>query len=290
MKYTLALLLVSVALLYPQREIRAGNCTYRGYGYSSSYSQNYSPSYGDRRYYWHGGYYGGDRYYPAGSYSAGYYSYPAKSYNYYEDPVFIKYKAVIPLVELPSYGAYYQPPPPTPGTAPTASAPTATGYNPAIPTSNVEGKLDRLLMLSEQTSGRLTRLEARVVAIESKTGTTPAPEPARLPGGGEDALADVPNLFHARCASCHEEKVAATKGKKFVMFVSGPMGVEMAQKDGKGELVQIPAEAMKKIEHELSEGNMPPAKSADGKPVQGITPDERKRMIDFVKRVLTAPK
>lgn len=244
--------------------------------YSHCYRSGYS--------YWPGGHWCGGGGYGAGYYKAGYYrSYAA----YYESPVlkpyFVRYLAVLPLAELPTYGAYAETAKATPAAAPAAMPPAA----PAA-TSSLEAKLDRVLALSEQTLNRVGTLEQRVSAVEARVGIAPAPAggpPAAPRAAGADAP-DVPTMLHAACARCHEAKVAAKLGKRFVCFADGPDGAEMAKLGPDGKPAQLARADLQKMRDQLAKGKMPPETDAEGHPVKPMSEADRKRAVAFLDEAL----
>jgi hypothetical protein len=277
---------------------RAGSCGFHGYsygghgrGHSYDHGRSYHgySSYYPGSHYWAGGYYGGDAHYGAGYYAPGYYANHGGSYSpchqekVYVQPYFIKQVAVVPLVEQAAYGAYYAAGPSL--TPAPYGAPNPAQYNPAqtsMPSAaaGVDSKLDKILTLTEQTSGRLARLEARVGTLEgggrpgagslgSPAQAAPPPPPgppeaAQAPAGGPQAVLAA---LHARCAGCHEARVSARRGGKFTLFVADGANAELAVPNAEGKPQPLPAGHLRKVVAALTDGTMPPEKDAEGRAV-----------------------
>lgn len=268
--------LAVLLLLFSSGELYAGSCGYYG---RSAYGSSY---------FWPGGYWSGGGGYAAGWYKSGYYpSY--SSYNYYEEPVYIRYKVVVPLVDLPSYAIQY----PTVATAPAvAPAMPATYPTPSAPAAGVaagvDSKLDELLNLTKQNLSRTARLEARMDIVETKIGVPKAPStpPPDSPGKEDDG----PTVFFNRCASCHEAKVAQKLGKNLVLFVTTEEGPQMATLGADGKPAALPLETLNKVVTELTQKTMPPEKTKDGKNVPIMPEGERKIALDFIRGILANPR
>lgn len=254
---------------------QAGSCGYRYGGYGHATYHGYS-SYHQGSYYWPGGYYAGDSYYRQGYYSPGYYD-----YNHYTQPYFIKYKAVIPLVELPTYGVYVQDSPPDRPTAP----------SPAVSSSSVDSKLDKILTLTEKTAKDVDSLRVRVEILESRK-LVESP-PAKDTVSPEQEVVD---LFYNSCYACHGEATASklVKNKKneevmigggVVLFVDVGSGQsEMANRDSGKNIKPLSKTTLEKVDKALTENRMPTDKTHEGKPVPGLDDKDRQKMIAFVRK------
>jgi hypothetical protein len=259
--------LVVLFLLFVPAVTQAGSCGYHygSYGHNSYYS--YSPSYSNS-YYWPGGYYGGGGGYSPGYYAPGYYEYYN---NHYSQPYFIKYKAVIPLVELPTYGVYVQDSPPER---------VVTSTAPAV-TSNLDSKLDKILTLTEKTSKDVDSLRVRVELLEGKRTA----EPSRNVAPAADPDQEAVNILHTRCYACHEAKAVMTSRSKVTLFVKTDAGDEMATiKDGKPDM--LPLNVIKKVKDVLTDKSMPPEKDKDGHAVAVMSDDERRKALAFITKVM----
>ncbi len=254
MNRLVVLLLFSVPV-YTQ----ASSCGFKSYNSYHGYS-----TYQNGSYYWQGGYYNGDSHYSAGYYAPGYYD-----YNHYTQPYFIKYKAVIPLIEIPTYGIYVKDSPPDRMTAPVT--PTTASA------SSVDGKLDKILALTEKTSKDVDNLRVRVEVLEGKRSPEP---PARAPVDVNPDQVAI-DILHKNCYACHESKAVAVHKSRVVLFVKGDAGDEMATlKDSKVEPLS-PA-VLKKVRDVVADKSMPPEKDKDGKAVAVMSDDERKKVLAFL--------
>lgn len=268
MKYTITLL----TLLSAAPASFAGSCGFHGYS---------------SRGYWPGGYWSGGGGYSAGYYAPGYY----KTYSYYEEPVFIKFKAVVPLVELPTYGAYVVQPPPVAAPGHPAAAPAMP--TPAAAAGATDSKLDEIISLTKQNLSRTASLESRMSAVEERVGIArPPATPSATPKAPAETAKDAPDgptVLYNRCASCHEAKSAPTLGKNVVLFVTTAEGPEMAGVGADGKPEVLSQAVLKKVEKELAGKTMPPESGKDGKPVPAMPEAERKVALDFIRRVLAGP-
>jgi hypothetical protein len=266
--------LIVLLLLFVPGVTQAGSC---GFHYGNSYNHKsyhgYS-TYHKGSYYWQGGYYGGDNHYSAGYYQPGYYDYH-QNYNHYVQPYYIKYKAVIPLVEVPTYGIYVQ-----------DSPPERVVPAPASVASSADSKLDRILVLSEKTSKDVDSLRVRVEVLEGKRSPEPVrntavkpPEPAV---SEEQAVVD---LLHKNCFACHESSSVAKYKSKVAFFVDlGEGKSEIAvKKDDK--LEPLTPQTLKRIKNAVADKSMPPEKDNSGHPIV-MSDDERKRVIAFLDKLI----
>jgi mono/diheme cytochrome c family protein len=176
-------------------------------------------------------------------------------------PVFLKFVAVVPLAELPTYSALYVPPAPVAQTPPTP-APPAPDLRP-------------LLEAFDRMNRRLDRIEKRIEALEKGPAAPKNPakpkdpfhpdgkEPTSAASPGADAL----KVARARCSSCHARGNEANGGD-FVLLEAG------------GEAFAPLAEAARRsATAQLTKGRMPPAKSG-----LSLTPEESQALLGYFAR------
>jgi hypothetical protein len=218
--YTLALAaLAAVCLGTPESRAQ---CRARSYYYGGGYSSS--------------SYYSTRSYYPS--------SYGPVAYDYAppvkkvvkevikEEPVFVRFQAVIPLIEykvadLPSYGSVYVPPPAPPNGNGAKAAPLNGSQQPPPPDS----RMDQILAQNQQILQGLQRLDAKVTQLDQRVtqiertrgafqpappppavpppvpkGKTPfeeGPPPKEEPKNGSPISAKLAALNKAKCAICH---------------------------------------------------------------------------------------
>lgn len=241
--------------------------------------------------YWPGGYHSGSVGYPAGHYSAGYY----KNAVTYDDRVYVadhvkfrRYVAVVPLVELPSYGSYYvQPPTGTPRSEPEAKpAPApADGMKKEI-LEAIKGVATQVTTMNTRIDG----LEGRIKALEgskpdSKPVDPPKPDgkpvdPFKAPTAASKGL----ELMHTYCGSCHSAKSAKTAGGDYVMFLEDKDGNVLLGKLSKSGLASDPLsdDDLKSSKRKMLKKAMPPKKNAKGEVIPEVPDADRQAMVAWV--------
>lgn len=241
--------------------------------------------------YWPGGYYSGSAHYPAGHYNAGYY----KNVVTYDHSTHIadyvqyrRYVAVVPLVELPSYGSYYTPP--------STGTPQPAPSKPDMPAPSDAMKkeiLDAIKGVASQVTTMSTRIDdidKRVKALES--GAKPPDTKPTDPFKTDKAPTAVQMMFN-RCASCHDSTVATKMGGEFTMFVSerdadGNITKSQLAKLTKSKLATDPLDErdLKKVKFKISNRKMPPKADVNGKAVDEVPEEERKAMVAWLEEKL----
>lgn len=178
-------------------------------------------------------------------------------------PVFLRYVAVIPFVEVPSYGAQYAPQqypalPQYNGQPQQQQAP-----NPAAQSNGQSSELRQVLNAVQGITDTLRAQDARIRDIEEYLKRTPiapkaipkekAPEPKRE----ESSLPDVRQIAAKKCAACHAEGNEAGGGK-FVLL------------DKAGNLLTLKTDNLLSMSEHVYAGTMPP-KTSKAKAV-GVEP------------------
>lgn len=152
-------------------------------------------------------------------------------------PVFLKYAAIIPVVEFPTYGAYYAPPYPVP--APGQYAPQGQPGQPAAPGQGAQAngqsaELRQILDLMRSFDERLRRLE------EKSGKAAPMTEPKKE----EASLPDVRKINASKCALCHQAGNEASGGK-FILS------------DAQGQIARLNNEQLLSLSDHVYAGTMP---------------------------------
>lgn len=258
--------------------------------------------------------------YSAPSYS---YSYPSYNYSYdytpvvkkkviHQDIVYTRYIAAIPLLDLPTYSAYYSAPPTqaAPSVAPSAAPQQAQAMAPATNAAPAGGcgDMTRVLNLLERMESRIARLEggppqqqqqnyapqqplaqAPVQPQTQPPTRQPQVQPQQQPHGRGPRLeepqpqvqqqvqkVDLRVVAKQKCALCHEQG-NESKGGDFVLTL----------KDG--NIVKMTDAQLADLQDHVIRQTMPKmtaaAKSA------GITPlttEESEAYLDEAKRQRTA--
>jgi mono/diheme cytochrome c family protein len=231
--------------------------------------------------------------YSAPSYS---YSYPSYSYSY---PVYQEYKA--PAVSYVPVATYYPVPVPLylAGAMKDYMGMSDKKAMPADSTKEILDAINKVGTRVDLINSRVDDLDRRMRALEVR-GPTPPPGPAdpfapgRLPAPEkapapkkETSAETMPQMFHAACAACHDQKVAKDKGGSFVMFVTQFDGIvavsaEMGPKPGE----TLSVAALKKMHARLTTKDvkkvMPPATDAEGKALQALPPERRAQMAAWL--------
>ncbi len=212
------LLLLSLTAL-----VSADGC-YRG---SRSYSYSY-PTYS----------------YSAPTYSAPYvapYVAPAKPVEYQ----IYRYLLAFPLVELPSYGAVYQPP--VAPTLPQQQSPkgSAQGLPPTAFEEAVLKKLDELGKGLREVSERVDRIERTRTPQQLPPPKQELPKQPPEQGPAPDVEKAFFKVNQESCIMCHARSVADVKGGKFVFT------------EDDGTPVQLSAEQREEVQRQLIAETMP---------------------------------
>lgn len=206
----LAILGVFCASAVATAPVRAQHCASAGASYQRSYSTTYSAYKA-----------------PTKSYAV---PYAATNYatvtDYYEQPYVLKLKAVIPLLELPTYSVgVYSPPPQAPYVNPIPGQ-----QNPAQQ-QQTQGELAQILNGLKDVTTTLKDFDSRIRRLEERSGGAPLPQPQlQQPqpqkgqaqpkqNGSKVSFATTNANF---CAACHE-KGKEDRGGDFVFTVDGKM-------------------------------------------------------------------
>lgn len=187
-----------------------------------------------------------------------YYEAPIVKKKVVEEIVFQRYIAVLPLLDLPTYGAYYVAPPPT------AAAPAVAPAPAAAPTAQPCGDMARVLKLLESMDDRIRRLEG---GGASAPGREPVSPPPRAPG-----KVDLRQINQQKCSACHQQGNEA-KGGDFVLS------------DASGSIVKLTDGQLADLQTHVVKGSMPKM-NATSRAV-GITPltdDEAEAWIEEARR------
>lgn len=284
--------MLAVGLLLWPLPVHAGG--YCGTSYCAPVYASYAPVYSTPCYsyhcagWWHG------RYYPAGNYAwlngcwdlQGYGPHYGLAYGPGYDsscdyqPSFIRFAAVLPLVDLPTYSAQYAPAvgaqAVTPGTVGSATAAAAsasyqqqqsqTTAPAALPPNTMAADITEMKSLlkivadgHQRSAVRLDRIERRLDVLE--VGGKVAPQPAPLPERGDNPPPTPPQeepkpqasaadqaVFMNRCASCHSDDNKLAKDAPILM-------------DREHRIVPQMGPALADLEKVLTEHTMPPKKT-----------------------------
>jgi hypothetical protein len=176
-------------------------------------------------------------------------------------PVFNKYVAVIPIVEFPTYGAFYSAPynpyayPPNPaggfagGTQPNPGVPNpgVRAAAPPAPTAQSDD-IRQILDLMKGLDSRIRRLEDG-----SAPRGVPKEAPKELPKKEEDGPASAPGvreIILKKCAGCHSksnaDKYGAEKDKKGIVLC-----------DEEGNLLNLSVELISSSQDHVYANTMP---------------------------------
>jgi hypothetical protein len=157
-----------------------------------------------------------------------------------EDPYYLKFVAVVPLVELPTYSAYYTPP-----------------YNPVQPPPSQAQTRGLSKEDFKEIVDLIKGLDSRMKALEGKAPLTPlAPADSKLDSktdgkadGKTDAKVDtkIPDIRlvnQQKCAICHQRGNEA-KGGRFILS------------EADGSIVRLNNEQLGELDEQLSTNAMP---------------------------------
>lgn len=225
-------------------------------------------------------------------------------------PYFPKFESAILVAKFPTYGAYAEVAPPDRSTTALAyqAGIAQGGHTPTYAASPgyqagnmVEGKIDRILNVVQETSSEVAALRVRIEVLE-RTNGIPTPSKSPIPNKGipgkpapanvppppstETAL-DAPSILHTRCASCHDEKNVVREKAKVTLFVTGPNGAEMATRDKSNQIVSLSLGTVKKVRQQLVEKTMPPPQNIAGQPVPPMSPQEVQKSLEFLNTIIT---
>lgn len=206
-----------LGLSLPAKTLQAQTCgsyrTFRGSTYYSypTYSTSYAPTYSA----------------PV-TYSTPYVAPVVKKVVEHKDEYhYLKFVAVVPLVELPTYSAVYTPP-----YAP-LSAPGGTHKGGGA--SGSDPVLKEILDLVKGYDARLKALEAKSPGPLAPKTDTPAKEPS---------IPDVKQVNQQKCAMCHQRGNEANGGS----FI-------LSEKDG--SIARLNNEQLGELDEQLSTNKMP---------------------------------
>lgn len=157
-----------------------------------------------------------------------------------EVPLFTRFVALIPLVDLPSYSAVYAPPVVVNPAVPPAITPVPAGQ------PGQTGDMKVILDLLKAMDARLQKLEAgpRKPADPFAPAAAQSAQPAAQPVQAPDVL----KVIVAKCASCHDAKAAADKGGGLTLTDAGAL-VRLTDRQARKTLTSVYA------------GKMPPKSS-----------------------------
>jgi hypothetical protein len=159
-----------------------------------------------------------------------------KVVNYKDDYHLLKFVAVVPLVELPTYSAVYTPP-----------------YNPLQVNQGNQGnqskqdseQLKQIVELLKGYEARFKALEAKQAAVSPKE--TPKDYPKDTPKDtprDEPKIPDVRQVNTQKCALCHQRGNEAVGGK-FILS------------EADGSIVRLNNEQLGELDEQLSTNQMP---------------------------------
>jgi hypothetical protein len=208
--------LCALSLVSPAKaQTCASYRTYRAPSYSYSYSTPtyYAPSYSTPSY--------------STPYVAPYVAPVVKKVVEHKDEAYyLKFIAVVPLVELPTYSAAYVPP-----------------YSPLQAPKKDDEQLKQILELLKSYDARFKALEGK--ASLPPQATQQAPGVTQTPKDGEQPkIPDVRAVNALKCAMCHERGKEANGG-----------GLVLSEKNG--SLVRLNNEQLGELDEQLSTNKMP---------------------------------
>ncbi len=266
--------LAALGLTFAVPESRA-QCRTRSY-YGGSYGSGY---YSSRSYY-------PSSFAPSYSYSQSYDYAPAKKVvkEEYQDPVFVRFQAVVPLLEykvvnLPSYGSVYVPPPANGQSQAQAGAKAPVNGNGAgAQPSLADSKMDQLFAQNQQILKGLQTLDAKVTSIEARVekiertrapyaapltqpppvpappkgkspeeGPPPKEEPKEAPKNGAPVGTNTKliTLNRNKCAACHSRDNAPEYGGEFVLS------------ENNGSILGLSDAQLVSMQRQITKGKMP---------------------------------
>ena len=208
----LAILGVFCASAVATAPVGAQHCASAGASYQRSYSTTYSA------------------YKAPVSYAKSYAQSYATVVDYQEQPYVLKLKAVVPLLELPTYSVgVYTPPPQAPCNV---NPIPGQSHNPAQQQQS-QGELQQILKGLTEVTTTLRDFDSRIRRLEERSGGVPLPQPQLQPkqmprdegkgqakqNGSKVSFATTNANF---CAACHE-KGKEDRGGDFVFTVDGKM-------------------------------------------------------------------
>jgi mono/diheme cytochrome c family protein len=178
------------------------------------------------------------------SYS-GYRTYSRPSY-YDDTPYFLKFAAVIPLVELPTYSTTLAPA--VTGFAKTQTVQTVQAPAPVAPAPSAD--LKEILAVVKQIASRQSDHAARLTALEARLAPTVTPAAPPMPAAVDPAPpvkpASAMALYGQRCAACHLAGKEADGGG-FILLLAMDRRAAITGKQLRG------------LTRHITGGTMPPA-------------------------------
>lgn len=151
------------------------------------------------------------------------------NYDYKKDDAYyLKFVAVVPLVELPTYSAVYTPP-----------------YAPvqAPPNRQSNEDLKKVLDAIKELGVRVRALEGRTTPAPTAPTTTP-PVGSAAPATTPPTIPDVKLVNKNKCALCHERGSEASGG-----------GFVLSEKDG--TIVRMTSEQLAELDEQIYANKMP---------------------------------
>lgn len=184
-------------------------------------------------------------------------SYPIYSSVSYASPVVA---AVVTPVITPVAVAVY---------APIPVAQYSVGYNaaPAYAPQQAQAPMAQQVQAQDPCAALRKDLEALRAEVQAlrggPQGLKAPPEQVKAPPGEHPAL----GILRAKCAQCHEQKVAKTEGKGFVLF-NGP------------DLAQLTDRQVLRVGAQCYSGRMPPPNNT--KKVEPLTDTEVGQVMQYI--------
>lgn len=177
---------------------------------------------------------GYSRTYSAPSYSQGYAYTATKVYKAptaykevaYEEPVYYKFQAFVPLIQIPTYSAVYAPP-----VAPFSGVQQHSLNQDPAKQQQAQGELQQVLKGLTEVTTTLRNFDDRLRRLEERSGLqAPPPQPQALPKEQPKQQGQAPkgNLSFATvnakaCAMCHERGKESFGGDFILSETSGAM-------------------------------------------------------------------
>lgn len=205
---------------------------------------------------------------PSYSYAAPYVA-PKKEYK--AEPYYLRFLAVIPLVDYPSYSAVYAPAPATVAAqaAPAPQTPAPAAAQPNGDLAKIMAALGTINKSVELIDARLNRLEG------GGNGGNGAPAPRqgqRAPEQPPGPQQTAQQIVAAKCVVCHDHKQAGDWGGGFTLV------------DEAGKIERISDKAVRKLIKHCMAATMPPKeapKGFTGKLPAPLTDQEAGTLVSF---------
>lgn len=149
-----------------------------------------------------------------------------------EDPYYLKFVAVVPLVELPTYSAYYTPP-----------------YSPVAPPPSVakgmsKEDLKEIVDLIKGLDNRMKALEGRTEGKATPLAPVDPKVDPKTEGKADSKIPDVRLVNQQKCAICHQ-RGNESKGGRFILS------------EADGSIVRLNNEQLGELDEQLSTNAMP---------------------------------